>query len=212
MTAKPVDPQEDPASNHPPGKKAAPPRHNRKASSKNASCLPQPPQLPSFQWSSQQLQIITIFENYCKAVAAWRALPSPCIDDLPALPHMLILGGPGSGKSAVTRKLTQLAKQYDLCSISSAMTAVAALCMENATTNHSAYHIGVNRRSKSTARGPRNQDLPKLSQSQTLIFTSKVRRSLEDGMPVITFIDEVSLMMQSHWAMSPNCSEKSRVS
>ena len=107
---------------------------------------------------------------------------------------MLILGGPGSGKSAVTRKLTQLAKQYDLCSISSAMTAVAALCMENATTNHSAYHIGVNRRSKSTARGPRNQDLPKLSQSQTRIFTSKVRRSLEDGTPVITFIDEVSLM------------------
>jgi len=194
MTAKPVEPQEGGASDPPPGKNKAPPPRNRKAPSKIASGLPRPAQPPSFQWSSQQLQIITIFENYCKAVAAWKALPSRCTDDLPAPPHMLIQGGPGSGKSAVTRKLTQLAKQYDLCSISSAMTAVAALGMENATTNHSAYHIAVNRKSKSTARGPRNQDLPKLSQSQTRIFRSKVRRSLEEGTPVITFIDEVSLM------------------
>ena len=74
------------------------------------------------------------------------------------------------------------------------MTAVAALCMENAITNHSAYHIGVDRRKKNKAKRPRNQDLPKMSQSQTRIFTSKVKRSLDDGTPVITFIDEVSLM------------------
>lgn len=194
MTAKPVDLQEGSAAKLPAGKKAPPPRGKRKALPKKAAGVSQPSQPPSFRWSDQQVQIIAIFEKYCKAVAAWRALPNPSVEDLPAPPHMLIQGGPGSGKSAVTRKLTQLAKHYDLCSISSAMTAVAALCMENAITNHSAYHIGVDRRKKNKAKRPRNQDLPKLSQSQTRIFTSKVKRSLDDGTPVITFIDEVSLM------------------
>ena len=194
MTAKPMELQEESAPSQPASKRAPPPRGKRKAVSKKAPGISQSSQLPSFQWSHQQLQIIAIFERYCKAIAAWRALPNPTIDDLPAPPHMLIQGGPGSGKSAVTRKLTQLAKQYDLCSISSAMTAVAALCMENATTNHSAYHIAVDSLNKQKAARPRNQDLPAMSQSQTRIFTSKVKRSLEDGTPVITFIDEVSLM------------------
>ena len=66
--------------------------------------------------------------------------------------------------------------------------------MKNATTNHSAYHIGVDRRNKNKARRPRNQGLPEMSPSQTRIFTSKVKRSVEDGIPVTTFTDEVSLM------------------
>ena len=108
---------------------------------------------------------------------------------------MLIQGGPGSGKSEVTRKLTQLAKDYGLCSVSSAMTAVAALGMTNATTNHSAYHIAVDRKKrKNMSKGPRNRNLPDMSRSQKRIFSSKVKRALDDNTPVITFIDEVSLM------------------
>ena len=146
------------------------------------------------QWSDQQLRIIDNFEAYCKAVSAWRALPNPQPEDLPPPPHMLIQGGPGSGKSAVTRKLTQLAKKYQLSSISSAMTAVAALNMDSASTNHSAYHIGVDRRNKNkSARRSRNCNLPNLSVSQKRIFTSKLRRALTDGTPVVTFLDEVSM-------------------
>ena len=64
---------------------------------------------------------------------------------------------------------------------------------ENATTNHSAYHIAVDRRNQKKAKKPRNKHLQGLSQSQTRIFSSKVRSALEDNTPV-TFIDEVSLM------------------
>lgn len=194
MISRPANLQEpgDPASSRAADNKTSPARKKRRPDSSKKASTPSQPQ--TFQWSTQQLQIIKIFETYCKAVAAWRAHDDPDIRDLPSPPHMLIQGGPGSGKSAVTRKLTQLAKQYQLCSISSAMTAVAALNMENATTNHSAYHIAVDRRTKKKARGPRNQDLPPMTESQKRIFASKVKRSLDDGTPVITFIDEVSLM------------------
>jgi hypothetical protein len=107
---------------------------------------------------------------------------------------MLIQGGPGSGKSAVTRRLTQLAKTYELSSISSAMTAVAALNMENASTYHSAYHVTVDRRKKNKKSSrPRNANLQPMSPRQMRIFSSKLKHALEDGTPVITFIDEVSL-------------------
>ena len=79
-----------------------------------------------------------------------------------------------------------------LTSISSAMTAVAALNMDGASTNHSAYHIAVDRRSKSNKR-PRNANLANMSQSQRKIFASKLRLAIADGTPVITFLDEVSL-------------------
>ena len=197
MLLKP-SPDEDPirqSQSSQPKAKARKTRNLRKSSGsleepENATLAPE-----SFVWSIQQLQTITVFEKYCKAIAAWRAMPDKNIENLPPPAHMLIHGGPGSGKSAVTRKLTRLADQYGLCSISSAMTAVAALCMENATTNHSAYHIGVDRRKQSKASKPRNVNLPNLSpDSQLRIFTSKFRRALEDGTPVVTFVDEVSLM------------------
>jgi hypothetical protein len=176
-------------------RKARKPRNLRESSRsleepENATLAPE-----FFVWSIQQLQTIAVFEKYCKAIAAWRAMPNKHIENLPPPPHMLIHGGPGSGKSAVTRKLTRLADEYGLCSISSAMTAVAALCMENATTNHSAYHIGVDRRKRSKASKPRNVNLPNLSDGSPLrIFTSKFKKALEDGTPVVTFVDEVSLM------------------
>ena len=168
------------------------PSGRRKRRSKPSRSVPPPDQFQNFLWSEQQLQIIHKFESYCKAVAAWRTSPSPLPQNLPAPPHMLIQGGPGSGKSAVTRKLTKLAKQYALSSISSAMTAVAALNMDGASTNHSAYHIAVDRRSKSNKR-PRNANLANMSQSQRKIFASKLRLAIADGTPVITFLDEVSL-------------------
>ena len=189
ITARPSDLPEDAAPVKPAREKAA-----SRASSKKAPGAPPPSQIPNFQWSVQQQQIIATFEKYCRAVSAWRALPNPDPRDLPAPPHMMIQGGPGSGKSEVTRKLTQLAADYKLCSVSSAMTAVAALCMKNATTTHSAYHIAVDRNKRKKATGPRNKDLQGLSQSQTRIFSSKVKRALDDNTPVITFIDEVSLM------------------
>ena len=189
ITARPSDLPEDAAPVKPASKKAP-----RRTSSKKAPGDPPPGQIPNFQWSVQQQQIITAFEKYCQAVSAWRALHDPDPRDLPAPPHMMIQGGPGSGKSEVTRKLTQLAADYKLCSVSSAMTAVAALCMKNATTNHSAYHIAVDRSKQKKAKGPRNKDLQGLSKSQKRIFSSKVRRALEDNTPVVTFIDEVSLM------------------
>ena len=192
ITAKPIYLPEDDAPIKPARKKKL--HAQRKAASNITPGIPPPGESPIIQWSDQQLQIIAVFEKYCKAVSAWRAAPDPDPQDLPAPPHMLIQGGPGSGKSAVTRKLTQLAKQHNMCSISSAMTAVAALCMENASTNHSAYHIGVNRQTKTKAKKPRNINLPKMSASQKRIFSSKVKRALEDGTPIITFIDEVSLM------------------
>ena len=70
----------------------------------------------------------------------------------------------------------------------------SALNMDSASTNHSAYHICVDRRNKNnTARRSRNCNLPNLSVSQKRIFTSKLRRALTDGTPVVTFLDEVSM-------------------
>ena len=176
-----------------PAKKKRPVRNSRTAS-KSAAPVSHDDTLPSFVWSIQQLKIINVFENYCKAVAAWKHLPNRNAQNLPSPPHMLIQGGPGSGKSAVTRRLTQLAKTYQLSSISSAMTAVAALNMENASTYHSAYHVTVDRRKKNAKSSrPRNANLQPMSPRQERIFSSKLKHALEDGTPVITFIDEVSL-------------------
>ena len=182
---------DDPPASRPAKKKRA---VSSRAASKSAAPVSHDDALPSFVWSVQQLQIINVFENYCKAVAAWKHLPSRNAQNLPPPPHMLIQGGPGSGKSAVTRRLTQLAKTYELSSISSAMTAVAALNMENASTYHSAYHVTVDRRKKNKKSSrPRNANLQPMSPRQMRIFSSKLKHALEDGTPVITFIDEVSL-------------------
>ena len=187
------DLNDPPTGSQRPAKRKSPAARSR-AASKSAAPVSHDEALPSFVWSFQQLQIINVFEQYCKQVAAWKHLPNRNTENLPSPPHMLIQGGPGSGKSAVTRRLTQLAKTYQLSSISSAMTAVAALNMENASTYHSAYHVIPDRRKKGVkSTRPRNANLQTMSSRQERIFASKLKHALDDGTPVITFIDEVSL-------------------
>jgi hypothetical protein len=172
----------------------------------------------SFVWAYGRPWVRPAAPNYChlkktlQGSFCMKGSPNPNPCDLPAPLHMLIQGGSawGSQKSAVTGKLTELAKEYGLCSISSAMTAIAALCMENSSTNHISYHIGVDCRNQSKAKSPRNKDLPDLSESQKSILSSEVRRARMDNTPVITFIDEVSLMTTINLGQSSNDAGRSK--
>jgi hypothetical protein len=62
----------------------------------------------TIQWSPQQQEVIDYLQSYLTALSDWRNSPSNSSSSPPEPPNMMILGGPGSGKSAVTRELTRL--------------------------------------------------------------------------------------------------------
>ena len=152
---------------------------------------------PDFKWSPQQQAILNHFKDYLQKVAKWRQLDDyeRTEDRLPPAPNMLITGGPGCGKSEVTRELTRLLNEFEISSLSSAMTGVAAVNMMNGATTHSVY--GLKERGRKSQRQPSsstNKELGPLSDAKKRILSSKIARSLQDGTPVVTIIDEVSML------------------
>ena len=170
------------------GKKALPKRRSSKPNLNPAA--PQCP--PNFLWSPAQQACISAVTAYCQAIVAWKASPAPDPANLPNPPRMLILGPPGSGKSALTKELTRLVNEAGMSSISSAMTAVASRQMSNGGTCHSRYTLTVNKNKKQ--KSTRNMNLPLLSPLKKRILCSKMTSSLAEGLPVVTVIDEVSMM------------------
>jgi hypothetical protein len=152
---------------------------------------------PGFTWAPKQQAILNHFDAYLQKVAKWRQLDdgNRTEANLPTAPNILITGGPGCGKSEVTRELTRLLNEYGISSLSSAMTGVAAINMTNGETTHSIYTL--RERGKKARRGPKsggNKALKLLSDHKKRILASKVARSLEDGTPIVTIIDEVSML------------------
>ena len=109
----------------------------------------------------------------------------------------MVLGGPGSGKSAVTRELTRILADANLTVLSSARTAVAAtnMCDENITalTCHSCYHLPVRRKRTQKHKEP-NSALDAMGPDQQKKFSSRVRVALDDRSPVCTVVDECSML------------------
>jgi hypothetical protein len=152
----------------------------------------QPESSSLHEWSAEQQRCIDRVRCYLEQVTVWHAKgqespppPPPCI---------LILGGPGSGKSALTRELNTMFKEHNLSSLSCAMMAVAASNMSNASTIHSMFNFSVDRSKKKNKKREKNTFLKRISSQQMRIFRSRIEQGLTDGTPIATFIDEVSML------------------
>ena len=92
-------------------------------------------------WSPEQQRCIDFFSDYLRKVTIWRHTDRK--QPPPDPPVIMILGGPGMGKSQLTRELSRLVEEHSLCSLSSADMVVAAGNMSNAGTISSIYNFAV---------------------------------------------------------------------
>ena len=167
---------------------------------RGSQTTPDPAEEPGkLVWSKQQTAVLDQMRDYVRRVGVWRAQcaeggqqPEP-----PEPPVLMVLGGPGSGKSVVTRELTRILADANLTVLSSAMTAVAAtnMCDENITalTCHSCYHLPVRRKRTQKHKEP-NSALDTMGPDQQRMFSSRVRVALDDRSPVCTVVDECSML------------------
>ena len=113
---------------------------------------------------------------------------------IPAPPNIMISGGPGSGKSCLTRERTRLIKEHQLSVLSSAMMAVAAGNMMGGRTVHSLYNISVDRSTNKKKKKEQNVFLKEISGKKTRLFRSRIEKGLSDRTPIATIIDEISML------------------
>ena len=149
-------------------------------------------------WSEEQKRPIEEMNNYIQKLQLWSNEMSRIGTDsgkappFPPPPRIMILGGPGSGKTAVISELTRLLTDASIPILSSAMTGIAAGGMPNGQTIHSTYTIPVRRGHQQRATdyltvGPSQATRPSK-------YRRECSRAMGLGLPVATIIDEVSLL------------------
>ena len=163
---------------------------SRKKKQKHAGVVQQ--EQECFSWSEGQQAPIREITHYIQNLQLWineRDRPGSTATR-PEPPNIMILGGPGSGKTAVISELNRLLTEADIPVLSSAMTAVAAGGMPNGQTVHMTYRIPVYQGKDR----PKNEFLREIRSNAEARFVKVCNKARSDGMPVATIIDEISMM------------------